>query len=244
MLYIGEHNKTIIIKEYYDNNKIDKVYVFGVNDIAWSFLNISNYEIIKFTDLQKYVYFYRLLQEITSNSLIVVNDCLKRDSRRDLTYNCIRKYIVKTKHRIVFNYFPIKTKKEDIMILYDFISEQASITDEYKYITKFNNIYYNNISFKHTIVDTIDLSNIEKEYNSLKLKEIANINKDYNTVPRRLLKYVENYKIKLGYKFDSLANVKNNMKIVLSNLKVDQYYYNKLLSFEKELLSVIEKIQQ
>ena len=85
-IYIGEHDKTAIVNKYIADNAVEKVYIIG-DDLDVDF---ENKEHIKFSDTIMYKYFYRLLQEINGKSLIVLNECLKKQNRYDLTYNCIK----------------------------------------------------------------------------------------------------------------------------------------------------------
>lgn len=77
-------------------------------------------EWIDYPDLIRYVYYYRLLQEIDGSSLVVVNECLRTQDRNDLTYNCIRNYLQKTPHQVVFQRLPIIDSLDDFGVLFDF----------------------------------------------------------------------------------------------------------------------------
>ena len=70
---------------------------------------------------------------------------------------------------------------------------------------------------------------------------IKQVKKDPDIIPRRLLKFSESQKPK-GY--DRLDKIKPQMRVVVSQLKVDKYYYNELLKFRKELENVIQRIHE
>lgn len=234
-IYIGEHDKVKIVNEYISDNKIDKVYIIG-DDISIDFKNKEN---IKFSDTIMYKYFYRLLQEINKNSLIVLNECLKKQNRYDLTYNCIRRYMLQTDHRLIFNYFPIIKEQEDFMILYDMLQNNPFLKEPYKYITEFENVEVGKVVFEVNKTDVVLTDECEAEYEREKENLIGKVNKDPDIIPRGLLRFSEKKKPK---NYDSLAKIKPVMNVAVSQLKVDAYYYNELLNFRKELTDVLQKI--
>lgn len=234
-IYIGECDKTKIVNEYISGNKIDKVYIIG-DDIS---IDFENKETIKFSDTIMYKYFYRLLQEINKDSLIVLNECLKKQNRYDLTYNCIRRYMLQTDHRIIFNYFPIIKVQEDFMILYDMLQNNPFLKESYKYITEFENVEIGNVVFDVNKTDVVLPNECEAEYEREKENLIGKVNKDPDIIPRGLLRFSEKKKPK---NYDSLAKIKPVMNVAVSQLKVDAYYYNELLNFRKELTDVLQKI--
>lgn len=79
-------------------------------------------EVVDYPDIIRYVYFYRLLQEIGSDSLVVVNECLRTQNRHDLTFNCIRHFLNRTTHRLIFQFLPQIDEAGDFMTLFDFDS--------------------------------------------------------------------------------------------------------------------------
>ena len=186
-----------------------------------------------------YKYFYRLLQEINKNSLIVLNECLKKQNRYDLTYNCIRRYILQTNHRIIFNYYPIIREEKDFMILYDMLQNNPFLKEKYEYITKFDNVEIGKIEFE-VIKDDVVIDLSDEEYETEKKKLISEVNKDPDIIPRRLLKFVESKKPK-GY--DRIDKIKKHMHVAVSQFKVDKYYYNQVLDFKKEFDNVVQRIQ-
>lgn len=234
-IYIGEYDKTKIVNEYISENKIDKVYIIG-DDISIDFENKEN---IKFSDTIMYKYFYRLLQEINKDSLIVLNECLKKQNRYDLTYNCIRRYMLQTDHRLIFNYFPIVKEQEDFMILYDMLQNNPFLKEPYKYITEFENVEVSKVVFDVNKTDVVLPDECEAEYEREKENLIGKVNKDPDIIPRGLLRFSEKKKPK---NYDSLAKIKPVMNVAVSQLKVDAYYYNELLNFRKELTDVLQKI--
>lgn len=236
-IYIGEHDKSKIVNEYLADNDIEKVYIIG-DDLD---IDFGNKEHIKFADTIMYKYFYRLLQEINKKSLIILNECLKKQNRYDLTYNCIRRYVLQTDHRLIFNYYPLIKSQEDFMTLYDMLQNNPFLKEPYKYITKFENVEVGNVVFEVNKTDIVLPSECEAEYEEEKESLIKRVNKDPDIIPRGLLRFSEKKKPK-GY--DSLSKIKPVMNVAVSQLKVDKYYYGELLNFRKELEDVIQRIHQ
>ena len=75
-IFVGECDKLKIIHDYVNKNGIQRVYVIGDD------LGIGEH--VKFSDTIMYKYFYRLLQEINTQSLVVLNECLRKQNRYDL----------------------------------------------------------------------------------------------------------------------------------------------------------------
>lgn len=230
-IYIGEQDKLKIINDYLANNDIDKVYVIGDD------LGIG--ENIKFSDTIRYVYFYRLLQEISQKSLIVLNECLKKQDRYDLTYNCIRRYCLQTSNVLIFNYFPIIKQEQDFMILYDMTQNNPFLKEPYKHMTHFENVEIGAVEYNVKKTDITVSDECISAYEAEKENVVHQVKKDPDIIPRRLLAFSEKNKPK-GY--DRLDKIKPIMNVAVSNLKVDQYYYNELMKFGEELNNVLQRI--
>lgn len=80
-------------------------------------------EHVEYADIIRYVYYYRLLQEIGAKSLVVVHECLRTQNRNDLTYNCIRHFIAQTDHVLIFQQCPMIDKIDDFGALFDFATK-------------------------------------------------------------------------------------------------------------------------
>lgn len=70
----------------------------------------------------KYRFYYRLLQEIDGDTLLVICEGLRTQNRHDLSYNCIRAYTYRTPHVLVLNTFPIIDQPNDVMVLIDWVT--------------------------------------------------------------------------------------------------------------------------
>lgn len=145
-------------------------------------------ETVEWADIIEYPFFYRLLQEIDSQTLVVVNECLRLQNRHDLTYNCIRHYLNRTGHQIVFQYLPMIDELQDFMTLVDFDTQSAwkrerfypGLLDSLKLEIKPIRYRFNPIEIKVS-------EKLQAEYLQEKRKLIENLGlKDPHTVPRNL----------------------------------------------------------
>lgn len=116
--------KAAIIDRYCAEHSIRKVFVLSPEafPLAYSGRPFA-VEHVGYNDIIRYVYFYRLLQEIDRDTLIVINECLRTQNRYDLTYNCIRNYLNQTNHQLVFQQLPQIDTADDFMILFDFATK-------------------------------------------------------------------------------------------------------------------------
>ncbi len=119
MIWIGltAEEKLAEIARYSTANGIANTVVLSPDKFR---LAIPNAESIEWSEIIQYKFFYRLLQEITPTTLVVVNECLRTQNRYDLTYNCLRHFLNQTTHQLIFQHFPIIDSIDDFMILFDF----------------------------------------------------------------------------------------------------------------------------
>jgi hypothetical protein len=233
MIYLGELDKKGIFDKTYMNQNI---YIIG-DDLSF----IINKTFVSYQDTIMYKYYYDLLQKITCNDLVILNEVMKTKNRYDLHYNCIRKYVLSRPNRIIFQTKPIIDSVDDLMILYDFDNDSPFLKQRIEDVgikAMLGNIDID-VSVAH-----ITLSDIEKElYQKEKIKIIKEVKKDPDIIPRRLLKYSESLNEKItGKKFDKKDDIKSIMNICVNDSGVDNYYYNKILSYQEELKNVKNKI--
>ncbi len=119
MIYIGlaDEQKRIEIERYRAEYGVEKAIVISADDFP---LPVPDTHQVKYSDVIMYVTFYPLLQEITTQTLIVLNECLCTQNRYDLSYNCIRNYLNLTDHQLIFQQLPQIDTQDDFMILFDF----------------------------------------------------------------------------------------------------------------------------
>lgn len=122
MIYLGyaTPDKQTIIADYQAAHAISKTVVISHEHFP---LLIDGADQVGYADVIMYVTFYRLLQEIDANTLVVLHEVLRTQNRYDLTYNCIRNYLNQTPHVLVFQTLPLIDTQEDFMILFDFATK-------------------------------------------------------------------------------------------------------------------------
>lgn len=123
MICLGasSQEKVDMIAQYCADHHISKVVVFSPE--AYALPLQDRWEAVEYSQIIQYVFYYRLLQEIGSDTLLVVNECLRNQNRHDLTYNCLRNYLNQTKHVIVFQHLPIIDAWDDFAILFDLATQ-------------------------------------------------------------------------------------------------------------------------
>lgn len=148
-------------------------------------------DVVQWNGIIRYVNYYRLLQEINRNSLVVVNECLRRQFRGDLTYNCIRMYLNQTPHALIFQHLPIIDTWDDFAILFDFetrsrwkrdkvtpeLLREAIIEDASPTIT---------LSAQHVSVSAKTHAEYAKQRAELFAEARADVDKDPHNIPRAL----------------------------------------------------------
>lgn len=122
MIRIGlsQQQKQKEIDTYLQSNEITKIFCFYWRKFPVKYKADIPIEYIEYADIEMYKYFYRLIEEIGDKSLVIMDGCMRTQSRSELIYNCAHHYLGQTPHRIIFEYFPIIESKDDFMILLDF----------------------------------------------------------------------------------------------------------------------------
>lgn len=185
---LGERQKQKVVSEYLSTNKIKKIFCFYFKKFPIKFNVDCEIEYIERADIEMYKYFYRLLEEIDENSLIVMDECMRTQNRSELIYNCAHHYCNQTPHKIVFEYFPIIEDKNDFMILLDFINKGKYKGKSFDYMF----LQDEDIKIRPRKIrfDSISVDVTEKDkarYEEHKEKLFANLgNKDPDTIPRNL----------------------------------------------------------
>jgi hypothetical protein len=175
---------------------IERIYVFYPDEFPLPVKTALKIEHVRYTDIIMYEYFYRLLEEIDSKTLLVFNECLRTQNRNDLTYNCAHHYANQTMNVIVFEHFPFIEDVNDFMILLDLQSPGKykghsfgwSILKEEDIQAKPQHFSFNTIDLKLTLFD------LEK-YEAKKKQLFDNLgNADPDTIPRNLHVFAGNFK--------------------------------------------------
>lgn len=229
-IFIGNYNKIDIIK----STNAKKIYVVG------DCIPNIDAETITFKESIMYKYYFRWLSELNKDCVLVLNNILRKVQRTCLEYNCIRYYAKQAGSVIVFSDFPLIQSKDDFMILYDMIQPDPFWKRHYEEVNIFENVSMNCIVNVNK-TDVILSEKIVQGYEEAKEAAINAVKKDADIIPRRLLKYAE--KAKKG-NFDKLTDLKSEMNVCVSQLKVDLYFYNELLRKVDEINGIYKKLQQ
>lgn len=201
MLRIGlsskEKQKTV--SDYISAHvEIKKIYVLFYKKFKPFYEVPSNVDIeyVEYSDIIMYKFFYRLLEDINNNSLIIIDGCVRTLERNDLTYNCAHHYLNQTEHRIIFDLFPIVADTNDIMILFDYNTpgKFKGISFDYKML-KTEDVQIKPYPLKLSV---IPVPVAEKQLHDYEKKRDALFdtleNKDPATIPRQLQLIAGNYK--------------------------------------------------
>ena len=128
MIFLGasDTRKAEEIARYVGSHPVDRVVLLEPARFALSQPGLDAQSLgvpverVEWAEIIQYRFFYPLLQRITADTLIVVNECLRTQDRSDLTYNCIRHYLANAGHQLVFQRLPIIDTVDDMMVLFDF----------------------------------------------------------------------------------------------------------------------------
>jgi hypothetical protein len=188
MIYLGyeDNQKREIIARYIVDNDIEKTVVISGDKFP---LPIPDTDQVAYSDVIMYVTFYRLLQEITQKTLIVINESLRTQNRYDLAYNCIRNYLNMTGHQLIFQYLPQIDTQEDFMILFDFDTKsrwKRRPFDPYL-VGEESQVSINDVPVKLVRVPVKTSPETKQKYMGDRKRLFEKIgNKDPHTIPRNL----------------------------------------------------------
>lgn len=190
MIRIGlsERQKQKVIHDYIESHDITQVYCFYFKSFPIKIRSNVGIEYYEYKDIIEYKPFYHLLEVIDQKALLIFNECMRTQSRSDLTYNCAHHYCNQTPHKIVFEYFPIIDTKNDLMILLDFINKGKYKGKSFDYVyLQTEDILIRPRKIK---LETLPVATDEKDrerYEKKKEQFFAGLgNKDPDTIPRNL----------------------------------------------------------
>ena len=200
MIYLGLDNqeKDRRIADYCAAHGVEKVVILSPAKFTLS-CSFANSEVVEWAEIIEYKFFYRLIQEINSKTLVVVNECLRTQNRYDLTYNCIRHFLNQTSHQLIFQHLPIIDSIEDFMILFDF--DTRSRWKREKFNAKPLGESRIEVAPVAVVFNTIPVeidAKLKDAYRKEKERLLAHIGlKDPHTIPRNL--YLMSGKAKLKH---------------------------------------------
>jgi hypothetical protein len=199
MILLGLDNaaKDTEIARYCREHDIAKVFVLSPEKFRFP-CSIPNHEVIEWAEIIEYRFYYRLLQEVDRNTLIVVNECLRTQNRYELTYNCIRLFLNQTSHQLVFQYLPLIDTIDDFMVLFDFDTRSRWKREKFRLdLLKEATIRGRAVPLELAEIPVETDERTKAAYAREKRKLIDGIGlKDPHTIPRNL--YLMSGKAKLG----------------------------------------------
>ncbi len=200
MIYLGIESKKKqgIIERYCLANSIAKVVILTPEKFAFKYDKATS-ETVYYPQIIEYKFFYRLLQEISHETLIVISECLRTQNRHDLTYNCIRHYLTQTKHQIIFQYLPVIDNQQDFMILFDFDTQSRWKREKFDIdLLQESEIVIAKRDIAFNFIEITANDKLKSYYEAKKQKLFSEIGiKDPHTLPRNL--YLIAGKAKIGH---------------------------------------------
>jgi hypothetical protein len=200
MILIGlsQAEKQKELDRYLQEHEIKKTYCFYYKDFPYKYEVTCEIEYIEYADIEMYKFFYRLLEEIDNDSLIVMDECMRTQNRSELTYNCAHHYLNQTHHKIIFEHFPIIDTEDDFMILLDFENKGKYRGKSFDYIY----LKQEDIRVKPHLVKMdffpVEISDADRQKYETKKEGLFDAlgNKDPDTIPRALQLFAGNMKKK------------------------------------------------
>lgn len=219
MIYLGLHPPAKIraIEEYIAAHSVKSVVVISPERFFFDWSPPSG-EWLEWRQVIEYKPFYRLLQEIDQRTLVVINECLRKQNRYDLTYNCIRHYLNQAGHQLIFQYLPIIDGRDDFMVLYDFDTQSRWKRTKFDH-ADFNeaSIQVNRASPEFIPVDATATAQERLAYARKREQLFKGLGaKDPHTLPRNL--YLQTGKIRLRSIDAGKQYIGRNNRFTLPNL--------------------------
>jgi len=218
MIYLGEDaaHKTTIIADYCRSHGITKIVLLTPEKFAFP---LPGADVVRWEEIIKYKFFYRLLREIDANTLVIVNECLRTQERPCLTYNCIRQYLNQTRHQLVFQYLPLIDTIEDFMILFDFDTQSRWKREAFQPdLLQEATIHTTRVPLDFQVRSIPADQKLQAAYQREKDKLFADIGlKDPHTIPRNL--YLLSGKAKLAHVDPERQYIGRNNRFKLPNLR-------------------------
>ncbi|NNV07143.1 hypothetical protein ETC03_12205 [Geobacillus sp. MMMUD3] len=228
MIRIGftHDQKQQMISEYLAAHNIRKIYCFYYKDFPYRYDVDAEIEYIEYADIEMYKYFYRLLEEIDENSLIIIDELMRTRNRAELIYNCSHHYLNQTPHRIVFEYFPIIEEIEDFMILLNFENKDKYHGKgfDFRYLQE-EDIMMIPREIELNVIPVETTEKERKQYETKKEKLFETLgNKHPDTIPRNLQLLAGDFK-KKAIRPDHLyvaRNKRHKLKNVVTYKEVEK----------------------
>lgn len=233
-LGLTAEQKDAEVLRYCRAHNIQKVFLISPQKFTFP-CSFENTEVIEWDEVIQYTFYYRLLQEIHGQTLIIVNECLRTQNRYDLTYNCIRNYLNQTKHQLVFQHLPLIDALDDFMILFDFDTRSRWKREKWNpSLLSESDIATVSMPVTFTPIEIQTDDATKAAYRKEKEKLIANIGlKDPHTIPRNL--YLMSGKAKVAAVQEGQWYIGRNNRFKMPTLqtyKEDVYQHDPYVVFE------------
>lgn len=188
MFYIGDYDKQKIITHYLQNNSVNNVVIFYREHLKREYDIPVKCEYLEYKQSIMYVNYYRLLEQVNRNTLIIIDECLGNVNRHCLEYNCMKTIINQTPQRLVFNYLPFIENTDDFMILMEFYNETKYKSERFDWeFLKDINLHVKPVRITLDFKEIYLSKEAFDKYNAEKEKLFANIGRsDPDTIPRNL----------------------------------------------------------
>lgn len=191
MIYLGYDNdeKRAVVSSYCKQHGITHTVVIAPEQYMCRFNEAAEDDHVTYANAIEYRYFYRLLQTIGPDTLVIVNECLRTQNRYELTYNCIRNFLNQTNHWLIFQYLPIIDTSDDFMILFDFATHSRWKRRSWDINLILDNATVNikPVRLSFTRVDVTTSPKTKDRYSKEREKLFASLgDKDPHTLPRNL----------------------------------------------------------
>lgn len=227
MICLGYSNeeKIRMLTEYLAGHRVKKVFVLYHKLFPLPF-EWDNVEAIEYSDTIMYKFFYRLLEEIDRDTLVVINECLRTQNRNDLTYNCIRHYLNQAGHQIIFQYLPMIDNIQDFMTLFDFDTKSRWKREPFR--QELLSECMMRVKPVPVVLEKIDVKTsdaLKTLYEKEKKKLFDNLGqKDPHTIPRNLYLVSGKEKLKAVDPFKQYVGRNNRFKLPnLVTFDADQF---------------------
>ncbi len=166
-----------------------RVVMIGPERFRFDLPESITHEHVPWSEVTMYRTYYRLLREIDSGTVVVLNECLRTQDRHSLEYNCVRLFLQQTQRVAVFQYLPMIDTVEDFMTLFDFDSRSRwkSTPFDAALIQRESSVAVATPNLAIRLVDVSVTETVHDTYSKAKRELFAGLGlRDPHTIPRTL----------------------------------------------------------
>lgn len=125
MIYIGTFDIAEIVADYVAKHGIRHVWTMG------EATGVEGETVTPWNGLDLYANYTPLRSSIQQGDLVVMNGIMRTSKRTDLKLNCLRQYVVQTKHRLAFEPLPFHEREEDLAIVSDMMQDNPFLKEDF-----------------------------------------------------------------------------------------------------------------